>query len=147
MRNFVKILRTCILVFRATSIAFRQEKCCNCTTFISRIKERCEERYVKLGEALALHQFFRDIDDEEAWIREKKLLVSSEDFGRDLVSVQNLKKKHKRLESEIAAHEPAINQIQEAGSFNTKLSFEFELTKELQYYTLYYCTDIISTSV
>ena len=102
---------------------------------------------MKLGEALSLHQFFRDIDDEEAWIREKKLLVSSEDFGRDLVSVQNLKKKHKRLESEIAAHEPAINQIQEAGSFNTKLSFEFELTKELQYYTLYYCTNIISTSV
>lgn len=92
---------------------------CNMYSYVCRIKERCEERHAKLGEALALHQFFRDIDDEEAWIREKKLLVSSEDFGRDLVSVQNLKKKHKRLESEIAAHEPAINQIQEAGAFNT----------------------------
>ena len=82
---------------------------------IFRIRERVEERRVKLGEALALHQFFRDIDDEEAWIREKRLLVSSEDFGRDLIAVQNLKKKHKRLEGEIVSHEPTINQIQEAG--------------------------------
>lgn len=40
--------------------------------------------------------------------REKKLLVSSEDYGRDLTGVQNLRKKHKRLEAELAAHEPAI---------------------------------------
>lgn len=40
--------------------------------------------------------------------REKKLLVSSEDYGRDLTGVQNLRKKHKRLEAELGAHEPAI---------------------------------------
>lgn len=36
------------------------------------------------------------------------MLVSSEDYGRDLTGVQNLRKKHKRLEAELAAHEPAI---------------------------------------
>lgn len=41
-------------------------------------------------------------------LREKKLLVSSEDYGRDLTGVQNLRKKHKRLEAELGAHEPAI---------------------------------------
>lgn len=40
--------------------------------------------------------------------REKKLLVGSEDYGRDLTGVQNLKKKHKRLEAELENHEPAI---------------------------------------
>lgn len=40
--------------------------------------------------------------------REKKLLVSSEDYGRDLTGVQNLRKKHKRLEAELGAHDPAI---------------------------------------
>lgn len=40
--------------------------------------------------------------------REKKLLVGSDDYGRDLTGVQNLRKKHKRLEAELAAHEPAI---------------------------------------
>ena len=47
--------------------------------------------------------------------REKKLLVGSDDYGRDLTGVQNLKKKHKRLETELASHEPAIQAVQEAG--------------------------------
>lgn len=40
--------------------------------------------------------------------REKKLLVGSDDYGRDLTGVQNLRKKHKRLEVEIENHEPSI---------------------------------------
>lgn len=44
--------------------------------------------------------------------REKKLLVNSEDYGRDLTGVQNLKKKHKRLEAELGSHEPAIQAVQ-----------------------------------
>lgn len=40
--------------------------------------------------------------------REKKLLVGSDDYGRELTSVQNLRKKHKRLEAELTTHEPAI---------------------------------------
>merc|ERR1712156_1182470 len=69
----------------------------------------------RLKEAITLHQFFRDIADEESWIKEKKLLVGSDDYGRDLTGVQNLKKKHKRLESELASHQPTINSVQEAG--------------------------------
>ncbi len=72
-------------------------------------------RQARLNEAMTLHQFFRDIADEESWIKEKKLLVASDDYGRDLTGVQNLKKKHKRLESELASHEPAIQAVQDAG--------------------------------
>ena len=46
----------------------------------------------------------------------KKLLVKSEDYGRDLNSVQNFKKKHKRLENELQAHEPIISKILEKAS-------------------------------
>lgn len=42
-------------------------------------------------------------------------MVASDDYGRDLTGVQNLKKKHKRLEAELASHEPAIQGVQEAG--------------------------------
>lgn len=42
------------------------------------------------------------------FFREKKLLVGSDDYGRELTSVQNLRKKHKRLEAELTTHEPAI---------------------------------------
>ncbi len=49
------------------------------------------------------------------FFREKKLVVASDDYGRDLTGVQNLKKKHKRLEAELGSHEPAIQAVQEAG--------------------------------
>ena len=73
-----------------------------------RVQNLTSHRKQRLDEANTLHQFLRDIDDEEAWIKEKKLLVSSDDYGRDLTGVQNLRKKHKRLEAELSSHEPAI---------------------------------------
>jgi len=80
------------------------------------VKEQALQRRNRLSEANTLFQFFRDLDDEEAWIKEKKLLVGSEDYGRDLTGVQNLRKKHKRLEAELVSHEPNIQLIQELAS-------------------------------
>ncbi|ESO95207.1 hypothetical protein LOTGIDRAFT_202396 [Lottia gigantea] len=80
-----------------------------------RIREFAVRRRGVLNEANTMHQFLRDIDDEEAWIKEKKLLVGSEDYGRDLTGVQNLRKKHKRLEAELVTHEPTIQGVQETG--------------------------------
>jgi len=79
------------------------------------IQDMAAHRQSLLNEANTLHQFFRDIADEESWIKEKKLLVTSDDYGRDLTGVQNLRKKHKRFESELNSHEPAIQAVQEAG--------------------------------
>ncbi|KAL7376331.1 hypothetical protein ABVT39_005765 [Epinephelus coioides] len=81
----------------------------------AKIKSMATGRRAKLNESHRLHQFFRDLDDEESWIKEKKLLVSSEDYGRDLTGVQNLRKKHKRLEAELGAHEPAIQSVLDTG--------------------------------
>jgi len=72
------------------------------------VKDLAAKRKSVLNEANTLHQFFRDIADEESWIKEKKLLVGSYDYGRDLTGVQNLKKKHKRLEQDLVNHEPTI---------------------------------------
>ncbi|KAG8447987.1 hypothetical protein GDO86_015185 [Hymenochirus boettgeri] len=80
-----------------------------------RIKGMATARRCRLNESHRLHQFFRDLDDEESWIKEKKLLVGSDDYGRDLTGVQNLRKKHKRLEAELAAHEPAIQAVLDTG--------------------------------
>ena len=41
--------------------------------------------------------------------------MSSDDYGRNLTGIQNLKKKHKRFDGELASHEPAIQAVQEAG--------------------------------
>lgn len=80
-----------------------------------RLANLANYRRDKLNEASTLYQFFRDMVDEESWIKEKKLLMSSDDYGRDLAGVQNLRKKHKRLEADLAAHNPAIKAVQDAG--------------------------------
>ena len=92
-----------------------QEKRSGLNERFQSVKQLAEQRADRLMEANTLHQFFRDIADEESWIKEKKLLVRSDDYGRDLIGVQNLKKKHKRLEQELASHEPSIKAVQDAG--------------------------------
>ena len=59
--------------------------------------------------------------------REKKLLVASDDHGRDLTGVQNLKKKQKRMETEVASHEPALQRVQESGQKLMEVSTASEI--------------------
>ncbi|CAH3114647.1 unnamed protein product [Porites lobata] len=80
-----------------------------------KVKDMAEDRHKKLDESNALHQFYRDLDDEESWIKEKKLLTSSEDYGKDLTGVQNLRKKHQRLEAELNNHEARIQAVLACG--------------------------------
>ncbi|XP_034523569.1 spectrin alpha chain, erythrocytic 1 [Ailuropoda melanoleuca] len=75
------------------------------------VQDLAAAHHEKLKEAYALFQFFQDLDDEESWIEEKLLRVSSQDYGRDLQGVQNLLKKHRRLEGELVAHEPTIQSV------------------------------------
>lgn len=60
---------------------------------------------VELERTLGYFQFNRDVDDEEAWIKEKEPLLQSTNYGNNLFEVQTLQKKHKTLCAEIAIHE------------------------------------------
>lgn len=42
-------------------------------------------------------------------------MVGSQDFGKDLTGVQNLRRKHQRLVTELKAHEPRILAVVETG--------------------------------
>uniref|UniRef100_A0A183DQ64 SH3 domain-containing protein n=1 Tax=Gongylonema pulchrum TaxID=637853 RepID=A0A183DQ64_9BILA len=79
------------------------------------VRKMADIRREKLNKAITVYQFLRDIDDEESWIKEKKLLVSSDDYGRDLTGVQNLRKKHRRLDNELASHEPQVQLVRDRG--------------------------------
>ncbi|XP_071037774.1 spectrin beta chain [Parasteatoda tepidariorum] len=68
-------------------------------------------RRENLEDSLLLHQFNRDVEDELSWICEKEPLAASADLGNNLVTVQNLQKKHQALEAEIQAHEPLISTV------------------------------------
>lgn len=76
------------------------------------VKRLAADRRDKLNKAINVHQFLRDIDEEESWIKEKKLLVSSDDYGHDLAGVQNLKRKHRRLDNELASHKAIVQGVQ-----------------------------------
>ena len=46
---------------------------------------------------------FRDADETISWIMEKDAILSSDDYGRDLASVQALRRKHEGVERDLAA--------------------------------------------
>ena len=53
----------------------------------------------------------RDADETISWISEKDAVLSTEDFGKDLASVQTLQRKHEGIERDLAALEVAIHLI------------------------------------
>lgn len=66
------------------------------------------ERRNRLEESRKLHQFYWDIAEEEAWIREKEQILSSDEIGHDLTAVNLLISKNKALADELASHEPQL---------------------------------------
>ncbi|KAL3118198.1 hypothetical protein niasHT_004080 [Heterodera trifolii] len=78
-------------------------------------RDSADVRREKLNKAITVHQFLRDIDEEESWIKEKKLLVSSDDYGRDLAGVQNLRRKHRRFGTELDTHKPQVEVVRSKG--------------------------------
>jgi spectrin alpha len=68
-------------------------------------------RKTRLMDSLAVQQLFRDVEDEEAWIREKEPIINSNNRGRDLIGVQNLIKKHQASMAEINNHESRIDAV------------------------------------
>ena len=56
-----------------------------------------------LQESLRVQEFFLQVDEEEAWIREREPQASSTDYGKDHSGVVALQQKHQALEAEIQA--------------------------------------------
>ena len=65
-----------------------------CSGRYSNLMKPMSNRKTRLMDSLDVQQLFRDVEDEEAWIREKEPIINSTNRGRDLIGVQNLIKKH-----------------------------------------------------
>ena len=57
----------------------------------------------KLGAALELHAFNRDVDDFNDRVHEKSALLSVQDLGKDLAGVQALQRKQEDIERDMSA--------------------------------------------
>lgn len=65
------------------------------------------------------------MEDIELWLSELEGQLASEDYGKDLISVQNLQKKQGLLESDYNAHQDRIDVIkQQAMSFRDSGHFD-----------------------
>ena len=73
------------------------------------------KRREKLQQVQRVQQFYRELEDEKPWIREQEPSAQSTNYGRDLIGVQNLVKKHQALMTELAGHEARIRRTLNSG--------------------------------
>ena len=60
------------------------------------------EKSEKLKEASRQQTYNAGVKDIDFWLGEVEQMLASEDYGKDLASVQNLLKKHTLMEADIA---------------------------------------------
>uniref|UniRef100_H3BEP2 Spectrin beta, non-erythrocytic 5 n=1 Tax=Latimeria chalumnae TaxID=7897 RepID=H3BEP2_LATCH len=76
---------------------------------------KSRNRRSRLEEALKLYEFFRDCEEEEAWIYEKWQLVRTATLGRDLNQIAVSVQKHKALEAECNSHHTMLKLVVQKG--------------------------------
>ncbi|XP_028622676.1 spectrin beta chain, non-erythrocytic 5 [Grammomys surdaster] len=68
------------------------------------LRESLQEHRASLEAQRLLLQFFRDADEEMAWVQEKLPSATAQDYGQSLGTVRHLQEKHQNLENEISSH-------------------------------------------
>ena len=68
-----------------------------------------------LEDSLIYHSYVKDIHDALLWMKEKIALVSVADFGKSLVEVQSMMKRHQLLEVDVANHNANVKSLVEKG--------------------------------
>ncbi|NXG68257.1 SPTN5 protein, partial [Baryphthengus martii] len=80
-----------------------------------RLHDPLQERRGSLEASRLQYQFFRDVDEELAWVHEKLPLASSRDYGQSLATVQSLQEKHQNLENEISSRDALTKAVLSTG--------------------------------
>lgn len=78
-----------------------------------KLREISQEKKNRLGQAYDALIFGRNLDEFNMWMDEVESSLSSEDYGKDLASVNNLLKKHEILETDVTHHSDTCDQITE----------------------------------
>lgn len=78
-----------------------------------KLQEASRNKKIRLSQAFDALLFIRSIDEFNGWMDEVETHLSSEDYGKDLSSVNHLIKKHHVLEADISHHAETVEQITE----------------------------------
>jgi spectrin alpha len=75
------------------------------------LRQLTKQRQEVLEGAFEIQRFARTVEETAAWINEKTTAVLTDDYGRDLASVQALQRKHEGLERDLDALEIKVQGI------------------------------------
>lgn len=90
---------------------FQDKKVNSALQRLETLQQRSMDVRDSLEDSLVYHEFVKDIHDALLWEKEKYALVSSGDFGKSLVEVQSMMKRHQLLEVDIANHDSIVKAL------------------------------------
>ncbi|XP_061733578.1 spectrin beta chain, non-erythrocytic 4-like isoform X2 [Nerophis ophidion] len=82
---------------------------------LEELKQLADKRRGELEESRQLWAFFQELEESEAWIREKSSILGAQGYGKDLSSVLKLLQKHKTLAGELLAHRSLLQTTMQRG--------------------------------
>uniref|UniRef100_A0A8C9YNQ7 Spectrin beta chain n=1 Tax=Sander lucioperca TaxID=283035 RepID=A0A8C9YNQ7_SANLU len=82
---------------------------------LEELKQLAAKRRDELEESRQLWAFFQELEESEAWIREKSSILGAQGYGKDLSSVLKLLQKHKTLAGELLAHRSLLQNTMKRG--------------------------------
>ncbi|KAM9733521.1 spectrin beta chain, non-erythrocytic 4 isoform 2-T2 [Menidia menidia] len=82
---------------------------------LEELKQLAAKRRAELEESRKLWAFFQELEESEAWIREKSSILAAQGYGKDLSSVLRLLQKHKTLAGELLAHRSLLQNTMKRG--------------------------------
>jgi spectrin alpha len=77
----------------------------------NKLRLYASNRQERLFGAHEIQRLNRDIDEAISWINEKDAIISTDDHGKDLASVQALQRKHDAIERDLAALTDKVNSL------------------------------------
>uniref|UniRef100_A0A1Y9H0U3 Spectrin beta chain n=2 Tax=Anopheles dirus TaxID=7168 RepID=A0A1Y9H0U3_9DIPT len=87
-------------------------------------------RRLRLLDAVESQQFYAEANEAEFWLREKKPIISSQDYGKDEDSVGSLQKKLDALQRELGAFRATVEKIEKlASGLQERAHFDSEKIK------------------
>ncbi|XP_008275361.1 spectrin beta chain, non-erythrocytic 5 [Stegastes partitus] len=79
------------------------------------LAEPMQNRRETLEAWQVLFQFYRDLEEEVAWLSDRLPSITARDWGSSLSSSQQLLHKHQAMTQEISGRAPLVQAVQEAG--------------------------------
>ncbi|XP_039503474.1 spectrin beta chain, non-erythrocytic 4-like isoform X2 [Pimephales promelas] len=84
-------------------------------TCLEELMQLAAKRRMELEDSRELWAFFQEVEESEAWIREKTSILATQSCGKDLSSVLRLLQKHKTLAGELLARRALLQQTMMKG--------------------------------